>query len=134
MSTELRATSTALKDGMLDQRLLKYAVRIIAVAQALPRNMAGLHIANQMLRSGTSAGANYREARGSESRADFIHKLQISLKELRETDYWLNVVKEARLLPAHRLENVLQESNELIAMTVKSIVTAKGRTRDAQNR
>lgn len=104
--------------GNLDKRLLVYAVRIIGVVHALPRNMIGRHIAKQVLRSGTSGGANYREACGAESRADFIHKMQIVVKELRETDYWLSVTREAKLLSAKRLENLLQETNELIAMSV----------------
>jgi four helix bundle protein len=118
----------------LDKRLLLYAVRIIGVVHALPKNMIGAHVAKQILRSGTSGGANYREACGAESRSDFIHKMQIVVKELRETDYWLSVTREAKLLPAKRLESILQETNELIAMSVSSVVTAKGRLQDAQER
>ncbi len=120
--------------GNMDKRLLAYAVRIIGVVHALPRNLVGRHIAKQVLRSGTSCGANYREACGAESRADFVHKMQIVLKELRETDYWLSLTREAKLLPAKRLESILQETNELIAMSVSSVVTAKGRAANAQDR
>ena len=120
------------RSGMLEKRLFEYAVRAIAVARALPKSDIGSHIGKQMLRSGTSAGANYQEAVGSESRNDFVHKIQITLKELRETYYWLRIIKASRLLPAKRLEDILQESNELIAMTVKSIVTAKGRARSGR--
>ena len=115
--------------GMLEERLLGYAVRIIAIAQVLPKSNIGVHVGRQILRSGTSAGANYQEAVGSESRKDFIHKMQITLKELRETHYWLRIIKASGLLPARRLTKILQESDELIAMTVSSIVTAKGRAR-----
>ena len=80
-----------------------------------------------MLRSGTSAGANYQEANGAGSIADFIHKMQLVLKELRETDYWLKVVEKANLLTSARLADILQESDELIAMTVASVVTARSR-------
>ena len=118
--------------GMLEERLFEYAVRAIAVARALPKSDVGGHIGKQMLRSGTPAGANYQEAVGWESRNDFVHKMQIVLKELRETYYWLRVTKAVRLLPVKRLEDILQESNELIAMTVKSIVTAKGRARSGR--
>jgi len=113
--------------GLLNERLFTYAVRTIAVARALPRSDVGIHIRKQVLRSGTSAGANYQEAVGSESRKDFIHKMQIVLKELRETYYWLRIIKAVRLLPAKRLAEILQESDELIAITVKSLTTAKTR-------
>ncbi len=89
--------------GLLDERLFAYAVRIISVARALPKSDIGVHIRKQLLRSGTSAGASYQEAMGAESRKDFIHKMQIMLKELRETYYWLRIVKSVRLLPAKRL-------------------------------
>ena len=115
--------------GLLDERLFAYAVRIISVARALPKSDIGVHICKQILRSGTSAGANYQEAVGSESQKDFVHKMQIVLKELRETYYWLRLIKAVRLLSAKRLVKILQESNELIAMTVKSITTAKTRIR-----
>jgi four helix bundle protein len=120
--------------GELDKRLLLYAVRIIGVVHALPKSMIGAHVAKQIPRSGTSGGANYREACGAESRADFVHKMQIVVKELRETEYWLRVSREAKLLPAKRLENLLQETNELIAMSVSSVVTAKGRAANEQDR
>ena len=112
---------------LLEGRLLDYAVRIISVSRAFPKNVVGQHIGKQMLRSGTSAGANYQEANGAESIADFIHKMQLVLKELRETDYWLKVVEKANLLTSARLADILQESDELIAMTVASVVTARSR-------
>jgi len=115
------------KRGMLEERLLQYSARIIRLAQALPKSDAGVHIRRQIIRSGTSAGANYQEAIGSESRKDFVHKMQIVLKELRETLYWLRVVGASRLLPCGRLAKIIQESDELIAMTVRSVITAKGR-------
>ena len=114
-------------ERMLQERLLDYAVRIIGVCQALPRTEVGDHTRKQMLRSGTSAGANYSEANGAESLDDFIHKMGITLKELRESYFWLRVVEKARLLPPRRLKDILRESDELIAMTVSSIVTARKR-------
>ena len=113
--------------GLLDERLLRLAVRVISVCHALPRTEVGKHVGDQLMRSGTSAGANYREACGYESRADFVHKMQIVLKELRETDYWLRLAIEAHLVPEKRLGDLLQECHELTAMTVRSLTTAKGR-------
>ena len=66
----------------LEERLIDFAVRVIKVADALPKSPVGKHIAGQLLRSGTSPAPNYAEARGAESRADFVHKLKIALKEL----------------------------------------------------
>jgi four helix bundle protein len=73
------------KGADIAERLLELAVNVLQVARTLPRDVAGRHIASQVVRSSTSGGANYEEARGAESRADFIHKLGIAAKELRET-------------------------------------------------
>jgi four helix bundle protein len=117
--------------GLLQERLLEFAVRIIRVVRSLPNDVVGTHIAKQVLRSGTSAGANYGEACGAESRPDFLHKMQIVLKELRETRYWLQVAASTNLLPEKRLDAILQESDELISMTVRSLVTARKGSRRA---
>ncbi len=84
----------------LGERLLNFAMRIIKLVEALPNTIAGKRIGDQLLRSGTSPGANYEEAQGAESHADFTHKLQIALKEIRETSFWLRVIHRAELLPA----------------------------------
>ena len=111
--------------NMYGNRLEDMAVRVIRVADALPRKLSAQHIALQMIRSGTSAGANYCEAQGAESRADFAHKIQIAVKELRETLFWLRITSKADLLPAERLDPLMKEVDELIAIGVKSVVTAK---------
>lgn len=107
------------------ERLQDLAVRVIRVARTLPRNFIGRHIAIQVLRSGTSAGANYCEAQGAESRADFAHKMQIVVKELRETLFWLETSRRASLIAPHRLDGLAKEIDELIAIGVSSAVTAK---------
>jgi len=110
----------------LRDRLIQYSVRIIKVSEQLPNTTTGKHISLQILRSGTSIAANYGEAQSAESRADFIHKLKLSLKELRETDVWLRIISEARLIePALKLSLLLQETNELISIIFKSIDTAR---------
>ena len=111
-------------DGIFE-RLTVFAVRTIKLSEALPRSVAGRHIAEQVLRSGTGAGANYEEARGAESRADFIHKMGIVLKELKETRYWLRIAAQAKLVTGKRLEPLIEECEELCAITGKSILTAK---------
>ncbi|MBN2018206.1 MAG: four helix bundle protein [Candidatus Cloacimonetes bacterium] len=113
------------KFDLLD-RLIQYSVRIIKVSEQLPNTLSGKHIALQILRSGTSVAANYGEAQSAESRADFIHKLKLSLKELRETDVWLKIIKEADLIQsASKLTLLLKETDELISIIFKSIDTAR---------
>jgi len=114
----------------LRERLLDYAVRVIRVVESLPKTMTGRRIADELLRRGTCVGAHYEEARGAESRSDFIHKLQIGLKELRESNYWLRVVSRARLLPPRRLAAIIDESNQLKAIVSKAVATAKGTGRE----
>ena len=79
----------------LQDRLVDYAVRIIKLSEALPETKTGKHVSSQILRSGTSPAPNYGEAQSAESKADFVHKLKISLKELRETEIWLKIIAKA---------------------------------------
>ena len=110
----------------LQDRLIDYAVRIIKLSEALPNNKTGKHICTQILRSGTSPAPNHGEAQSAESRADFVHKLKVALKELRETETWLKIIIRAQLIkPADKLEPLLQETNELISILFRSIETAK---------
>jgi four helix bundle protein len=114
------------KDEELNNRLLDFAVRVISLVQGLPKSAVGLHIGNQLMRSATSSGANYEEACGAESRRDFSHKMGIVLKELKESRYWLRLAKKVPLLePASRLDPVLDEVEQLIAIFGKSLSTAR---------
>lgn len=115
----------------LEERLLDFGVRIISLTQSLTENYAQRHIASQMLRSGTAPLANHGEAQAAESPADFIHKLRISLKELRETERWLKLIQRAKLIPKPQtLTPLLDETDQLIRIFVASISTAeKRRTR-----
>jgi len=110
----------------LQDRLIDYAVRIIMLSESLPETRAGKHIASQILRSGTSPGPNHGEAQSAESRADFIHKLKISLKELRETQTWLKIIAKAQMIESvSLLDPLLKETDELIAILFTSIETAQ---------
>ena len=104
---------------------MELAVRVLAVVDALPRTVASRHIANQLARSGTSAGANYEEARGAESRADFAHKLGIAWKEARETLYWLKIIQRRELIKPKLLDPLIQEATELSSILAKSVSTTK---------
>jgi len=114
----------------LEDRLIDFAVRIIRTAESLPKTRAGNHIAGQLIRCGTSPAPNYGEAQGAESHSDFIHKMRICLKELRETKVWLLMIVRANLIkPASKLEPLVNENDELISIFVSSIKTAKKRKR-----
>lgn len=114
----------------LEERLIEFAVRIIRTAESLPKTRVGNHISGQIIRCGTSPAPNYGEAQRAESRADFIHKMKICLKELRETRVWLLIIAKTNLIkPKSKLEPLIDETNELIAIFVKSVNTAKKKQR-----
>ena len=110
----------------LDERLLVYGATIIKLVESLPSTIAGRRIGDQLLRSGTSVGANFEEAQGAESKNDFAHKLQIAPKELRESNYWLRLLAKTGMLPQQTLVVVIGESAQLKAILSKSIATVKG--------
>jgi four helix bundle protein len=109
------------------ERLLEFAARIIKLDSKLCSTYTGKHIYGQLFRSGSSAGANYEESIGAESKADFIHKSQVVLKELREAYYWLRLILKSQLLSKDDadLKLLLPENLELIKIISKSLVTAK---------
>jgi four helix bundle protein len=114
------------RDFDLEERLIDFAVRVIRTAQSLPKSRVGNHIAGQLIRSGTSPAPNYGEAQSAESRSDFIHKMKLSLKELRETRIWLLMIVRANLInPTSRIELLLDENDQLISIFVASIKTAQ---------
>lgn len=116
----------------LQNRLIDFVVRIINVADALPSSPAGRHISGQILRCGTSPAPNYAEARGAESRADFVHKLKIALKELNETSVWLRVIGRAQLLKPALLTPLTEENQQLSRILNASISTVKRASQNDQ--
>ena len=111
----------------LQRRLVSFAVRTIELVGHLPKTSAGRHVSGQILRSGTSPAPNYGEARGAESRADFVHKLRIAVKELNETGIWLLIILEARMAPTALVESLMKEDRELACILGASIGTAQGK-------
>lgn len=110
----------------LEERLLDYAAEIIRLTERLPHSRAGNHVAGQLLRSGTSPLPNHGEAQAAESRDDFVHKLSICLKELRESRRWLRLILRVPLTrEAKPVEALISETEELISIFAKSIRTAK---------
>jgi four helix bundle protein len=111
----------------LEERLWDDSAEIIRLTESLPNTRAGNHVAGQMLRSGTSPLANHGEAEAAESTADFIHKLRICLKELRETNRWIKLARRVSMVEASRTDALLQETDELIRIFVASHRTAEKR-------
>jgi four helix bundle protein len=108
-------------------KYLEFGAEIVLMVSQLPRTTPGRQIADQLLRSGTSVGANVHEAQSAESRADFVHKLQIGLKEIRETAYWLALVEKANLLKNDSLPRLRSRCEELTAILARSVITAKSK-------
>jgi len=117
-----------MKGDDISERLLDFAVRVLRLVSSLPRNVVGRHVAAQLLRCGTSGGANYEEGRGAESRADFVHKLGVCWKETRESGYWLRLIHRSSLVKPPRVEDLIQEAGELSAILATSIKTARKNT------
>ena len=110
----------------LQERLIDFAVLVLEIVEALPKTSIGNHIGGQLMRCGTSPAANYGEARAAESKKDFVHKMKVCLKELRETLVWLTVIEKKGLLQGFgKLDFALEENNELISIFVTSIGTAE---------
>ena len=110
----------------LEERLIGFSVQITDIVESLPNTRVGNHVAGQLLRSGTAAAPNYGEAEAAESRSDFIHKMKIGLKELRETRIWLLIIERKHLTQApDRITAALAECHELTSIFVASIRTAQ---------
>jgi len=109
----------------LEERLLDLAVRIIRLFDALPATRAGRHVSDRLLRCGTSPLANHGELQGAESRKDFIHKLGICLKEIRETRRWLGLIHRVPLVAPSKVEPLLAETEALIKIFSASVRTAE---------
>ena len=115
-----------MKKSEFEERLIDFSVLIIEIVNELPNTKAGNHLAGQLVRSGTSPALNYGEAQSGESRKDFIHKIKIVLKELRETYICLKIISRANLFKSNtKLEKAITENDELISIFVKSVETAQ---------
>ncbi len=116
-----------MKGDDIADRLLDLAIACLRIAGQIELTPAGKHIARQLIRCSTSTGANYEEARSAESRADFIHKIGIAAKEVRETAWWLRLVDRARLGrgPDAGASRWVNEANELLAILISSARTAR---------
>lgn len=111
------------KGDDIQERLLDFAVEIIKLCGMIPNTQAGKHVSGQLLRCGTSPAPNYGEARGAESRKDFIHKLGVVLKELNESGIWLEMVKRSEMLDLEIIKPIAKECSELSRIINSSINT-----------
>jgi len=100
----------------IDKRTFEFGIRIIKLVAALPRTTAGRTVGNQIIRSGTSVGANVEEALGGHTKIDFAHSMNIAKKEARETRFWLRLIIGTELLPIKKVELLLKECEELVAI------------------
>ncbi|MFN0175882.1 MAG: four helix bundle protein [Saprospiraceae bacterium] len=112
----------------LEERLIEFASRIIDMVEALPKTAAAKHLGGQILRSGTSPALNYGEAQGAESKDDFVHKMKICLKELRETLVCLKLIAKRNWFSEAKLDSILLENNQLVSIFVASAKTATGKS------
>ena len=110
----------------LATRTTHFALRVVKLFRSLPKTDEARILGKQLLRSGTSIGANYRAACRARSRAEFVAKLGIVLEEADETVFWLELMHHAEVFPEHRLNALVKEANELVSIFVSSIRTAKG--------
>ncbi len=117
-----------MKKQFLEDRLINFSTEIIDILKSISKTEIGIHLSKQLGRPGTSVSLNYGEAQSAESRKDFVHKMKVILKELRESYICLRIIDKANLYikSDSRLENIISENNQLIAIFVKSISTAQG--------
>ncbi len=129
MNCEEEIGTAAMNREGLEERTKEFALQIIRFVSALPKNQVSNVLGYQLLKSGTSIGANYREASRGESRADFIHKIAIAEKEAAETEYWLELFEQEGIGDVDKLHWLTKERQELLAILTASGRTAKKRQR-----
>src|SRR4030066_2122121 len=122
--SELRTSSRA---SVITERTVAYSLRIIRLYRTLAGDSVGQILGRQLLRSGTSIGANVHEAQGGQSRADFIAKMSVAHKEALETAYWLRLIKQTDLIVGERLSDLVNETDQLVKIISKILITSKGR-------
>ena len=114
-----------LTDSLISEKTINFAVRIVRFYKYLCEEKKEYILSKQILRSGTSIGANVRESRNAQSRADFISKLNIALKEADETDYWLELMEKSEIIKPSQIVDLKSELKEIIAILVTSLKTLK---------
>ncbi len=111
------------------ERTFEFALLVVKLSQSLPSSKESWVIAEQVLRSGTSIGANVEEAHAASSRADFVYRIEIALREARETSFWLRLIKASYLLKAERMDEIIAESEELKKILGAIASKSRGKTK-----
>ena len=111
----------------LNSRTKQFSLRIIRLYSSLPKSTVAQVIGKQLLRSGTSVGAHYRESRRSRSSAEFISKLEVGLQELEETKYWMELLDESKISSIEKMKDLIEETDELTSILVTCVKTAKSK-------
>jgi four helix bundle protein len=120
----------AFGEGVTYEKSYRFAIRIVRLNRFLQEEHKEFVLSRQLLRSGTAIGALLREAKFAQSRADFVHKLSIALKEANETDYWIDLLHDTDFLNDKMYESIKQDIDELIRLLVSSLKTSKEKTHD----
>ncbi|MBN1397011.1 MAG: four helix bundle protein [Bacteroidetes bacterium] len=113
----------------IQQRTFLLGLNIIQLSKHLPHNQAGKVLCNQLVRAGTSIGANMEEATAASSKTDFIYKCNISLREARETNYWLRLIKESEMISSPQINELITESQEIMRIIGAIVSKARGKRR-----
>ncbi len=111
----------------LESRTKQFSLRIIRLYSSLPKSTVAQVIGRQLMRSGTSVGAHYRESRRNRSSAEFISKLEVGLQELEETKYWMELLHESKISSIEKMKGLLEETDELTSISVTCVKTAKSK-------
>ena len=118
------------KEPDLNKRLYNFALRIVLLVRSLPRELAAYEIGRQLLKAGTSIAANHEEAKGGFSREDFIYKLNIAFKEAKETNFWLRLLKDSKIIKEEKIKELIIESKEIRNILGTGVKTAKQKNRN----
>ncbi|HAH20677.1 MAG: four helix bundle protein [Omnitrophica WOR_2 bacterium GWF2_43_52] len=116
-----------MKKEKIQDRTYDFALEIVKFVKSMPYNTATVSLARQLIRSGTSIGANIEEAQGASSKKDFVNKINIAKKEARETKYWLRLINDTELTKSSNLPNLLTEANEIINILTAIVKTSESR-------
>ncbi len=116
----------------IEQRTFEFAVRIVKMSHFIPKTTDGRVLANQVLKAGTSIGANVEEAEGAYSKTDFTHKMSIALKEAKETHYWLRLIKATDMLKPARMDDIIREAEELKKILGAIVSKARGKSKSTR--
>lgn len=113
----------------LNERFYNFALKIVFLVRKLPRGVATYEIGRQLVRAGTSIAANYEEARGAFSKEDFIYKISIAFKEARETNLWLRLMRDSKIINGNNVNNLINESEEIRNILGTSLKTARNKNK-----